>query len=485
MSSCTSILKGLWGDDVDASSQLLCLHELNHALALGHGNNVRSAAYIPALAKLLKKPSTNFEVTLLALRAMNNILDLQPLCGEVVVAFDILPVLCAKLNNIQDLDIAAQSLKCLKLISKSSPGQVIRAGGLKALIAFFDFFPSNLQAQAAETLVALCAAISPKQGEAECSLLESSKFVLEALPYMEKCLQSKDKRILQLLSSCYQLLVENYRNYHKASAGQNREESSQRSEQQLEMIRQVLSESVVRKLLRLIIAKDVLESELVFKLLRCLSYAVRASPSLVKILFENEILQILHAHITECEASFRRCDKVDFIQLESKTSDALALAAAILPALPEHERFLEEGFSPEILQADGDDSCNVSTQRGSITDASQDLATPHETTNDVPLQRAAASTATATTEESDHWSCSTCTYHNASAASACEMCGQVCPAMKARALETEVVIPSLDTLLQERAKQDVLSVKVSLMPHSCAVVSDFHLVYLRCQPALA
>ena len=453
MSSCTSILKGLWVDEVDASSQLLCLHELNHALALGHGNNVRSAAYIPALAKVLKKPGTNFEVTLLALRGLNNILDLQPLCGEVAVEFDILPVLCAKLNNIQDLDIAAQALKCLKFIAKSSPGQVIRAGGLKALIAFFDFFPSNLQVQAAETLVALCASVTAKAPDMENVLVENARFVLEALPYMEKCLQSKDKQILQLLCSCYQLLVENYSKYKGGENGGT-------SEQQLELIRQVLNESVVRKILQLVLVKDVLESELVFPLLRCLSHVVVASPELVKVLFENQILQILQTHVLNCETSFKRCDKVDFVKLESNTADALALALAILPVLPKHERFLEERFSPEIVQTVGDDTGNVSTQKSLITDAAEEMTHSQELNSDRP-QVASSGDGTATGSESDHWSCLACTYHNASTASACEMCGQVCPAMKARALETEVPIPSLNALIQEREKNDVPSVKVS------------------------
>jgi hypothetical protein len=127
------------GSDVD--EQIAALHELNTTLTMasGHPSQLRLGPTLPFLVGLVSSPIT--EVALLSVRALNTTLDISPRIAASLNAAGALSPLTERLLEITDMDLAEQCLKCLHLIAREAPRAVLDAGGIKACIMFFDFFP--------------------------------------------------------------------------------------------------------------------------------------------------------------------------------------------------------------------------------------------------------------------------------------------------------------------------------------------------------
>ncbi|CAN0509640.1 unnamed protein product, partial [Ectocarpus sp. 8 AP-2014] len=97
------------------------------------------------------------KVVLLAIRALITCIDITPRAAGSLVASGAVKPMCKRLLQIQDMDVAEACLKCLHLLSKDNPRAVLEAGGAKACLAFFDFFPLELQKNALGTVSRLVA----------------------------------------------------------------------------------------------------------------------------------------------------------------------------------------------------------------------------------------------------------------------------------------------------------------------------------------
>ncbi|CBJ32692.1 conserved unknown protein [Ectocarpus siliculosus] len=137
--------------------QIAVLHELNTSLTMasGHPSQNRVGGVIQTLVPLLS--GANNEVVLLAIRALITCIDITPRAAGSLVASGAVKPMCKRLLQIQDMDVAEACLKCLHLLSKDNPRAVLEAGGAKACLAFFDFFPLELQKNALGTVSRLVA----------------------------------------------------------------------------------------------------------------------------------------------------------------------------------------------------------------------------------------------------------------------------------------------------------------------------------------
>ncbi|KAG5188384.1 hypothetical protein JKP88DRAFT_193354, partial [Tribonema minus] len=150
------LLEGL-GAGADVHQQVTALTELTTSLTMASGymGNVRLGPIMPSLLALLASPSS--EVALQATRALIAAIDIAPHAAAAVAADGGLDVLCGHLLRMADIDLAEQCLRCLRLVAAEAPRAVVAAGGLRACMAFFDFFPRDLRRLALSVVAALCA----------------------------------------------------------------------------------------------------------------------------------------------------------------------------------------------------------------------------------------------------------------------------------------------------------------------------------------
>ncbi|PLW44541.1 hypothetical protein PCANC_08091 [Puccinia coronata f. sp. avenae] len=84
---------------------------------------------------------TAVEQMLLASRCLANLMEALPGSAHTVVHHGAVPILCAKLLEINFIDLAEQLLSILEELSSS----IVRKGGLTALLQYLDFFSTNVQ----------------------------------------------------------------------------------------------------------------------------------------------------------------------------------------------------------------------------------------------------------------------------------------------------------------------------------------------------
>lgn len=102
----------------DPGRLLMCLHELNHLLLRG-AEGLNLGRILGAVTQILSRMQGNSQIAVLACRALNNLIDLEPgitsnIAGDGVA----LPVLCQKLVHLTDMDVAEQCIKWYSSTSK-------------------------------------------------------------------------------------------------------------------------------------------------------------------------------------------------------------------------------------------------------------------------------------------------------------------------------------------------------------------------------
>ncbi|KAH9251805.1 hypothetical protein BASA81_010248 [Batrachochytrium salamandrivorans] len=163
--------------DGDGMQQLVALDELNHMLNSIQQGEVRLSPFVASLVRIVER-SPNGQVVLMAVRALVHIFDLEPRCCALAIAEGCVVPVCRQLVSLTDLDLAEQGVKLLKLLCQFHSRDVLGEGGLRAITAFFDFFPQHLQRRAMETLALICI---------ECSRqVDDGVQVLLALPNLIK-----------------------------------------------------------------------------------------------------------------------------------------------------------------------------------------------------------------------------------------------------------------------------------------------------------
>ncbi|CAM9802381.1 unnamed protein product, partial [Discosporangium mesarthrocarpum] len=159
------------------------LHELNSALTMasGHPNQNRLGGVVQTVVPLLS--SNNNEVVLISVRALITCIDISPRASASIVVEGAAPPLCQRLLSIEDMDVAEACLKCLSLVSQANPRPLLEAGAAKACVAFFEFFPLELQQMALATVARLVA-----PGVC-CKHKGDLRYVTEVLPFLHGCLK--------------------------------------------------------------------------------------------------------------------------------------------------------------------------------------------------------------------------------------------------------------------------------------------------------
>jgi E3 ubiquitin-protein ligase TRIP12 len=160
--------------------------ELSDFLSIGTEENLSNFAvdqFVPALATCLNMEH-NAEIMLLSCRALAYIMEALPSSVGSVVSHHLVPILCAKLLNIEYIDLAEQALQCLEKISYEHPAAIVREGGLMAVLTFFDFFATGTQRVALSIAANIC-----RQIPSDCYSM-----ITDAFPILTNLLQYPDQK---------------------------------------------------------------------------------------------------------------------------------------------------------------------------------------------------------------------------------------------------------------------------------------------------
>lgn len=141
--------------------------------------------FVPILVRLLNAEHSP-DTMLFAARALTFLADVLPSSCNAIVAYDAVPAFCARLLNIEYIDLAEQSLQALGKISSEHPSACIKAGGMCAVLSFLDFFPTSMQH------IAVMTAATMASGAGSSSMEQ----VKDTVPILTNLLQHHDAKVL-------------------------------------------------------------------------------------------------------------------------------------------------------------------------------------------------------------------------------------------------------------------------------------------------
>lgn len=197
-SKAQQLLQGLQAND--ESQQLQAAIEMCQMLVMGNEDTLAGfpvKLVVPALINLLRMEH-NFDIMNNACRALAYMLEALPRSSATVV--DAIPVFLEKLQVIQCMDVAEQSLTALETLSRRHSKSILQANGVSACLTYLDFFSMNAQ-RSALSITSHC-----------CLNLQADEFhfVSDSLPLMSRLLTQQDKKCVEYVCTAFYRLVESF-----------------------------------------------------------------------------------------------------------------------------------------------------------------------------------------------------------------------------------------------------------------------------------
>ena len=152
---------------------------------------------VPNLIQLLNMEH-NFDIMNHACRALTYMMESLPRSASVVV--DAVPSFLEKLQVIQCMDVAEQSLTALEMLSRRHSRAILHARGVSACLTYLDFFSINAQRSALTIAANCCQNITP----------EEFTFIQDSLVTLSSHLTSTDKKSVESIVLAFSRLVEHY-----------------------------------------------------------------------------------------------------------------------------------------------------------------------------------------------------------------------------------------------------------------------------------
>lgn len=197
-SKAQQLLQGLQSND--ESQQLQAAIEMCQMLVMGNEDTLAGfpvKLVVPALINLLRMEH-NFDIMNNACRALAYMLEALPRSSATVV--DAIPVFLEKLQVIQCMDVAEQSLTALETLSRRHSKAILQANGVSACLTYLDFFSMNAQRSALAITSHCCLNLQP----------DEFHFVCDSLPLMSRLLTQQDKKCVEYVCTAFYRLVESF-----------------------------------------------------------------------------------------------------------------------------------------------------------------------------------------------------------------------------------------------------------------------------------
>ncbi|KAF2744774.1 hypothetical protein M011DRAFT_470086 [Sporormia fimetaria CBS 119925] len=262
----------------DPSVQLIGLQALSETLLMANedtlAGNFHPEPYVKELVALLNPPESgveNPEMMLLACRCLAHMMEASPTATAAVVYGGAVPVLCARLLEINYIDLAEQCLSTLEKISGEFPTAIVREGGLTACLTFLDFFATSTQRTAVTTAANCCRNIPE----------DSFPTVRDVMPILNNILGNNDQKVVEQGCICVSRIVQSFR--YKESK-----------------LEELVSADLLRAILRLLLpgTTNLIGPNIHTMLLQVLAYTAKASPRLSAELFKMDIVDTLYQILT-------------------------------------------------------------------------------------------------------------------------------------------------------------------------------------------
>ncbi|ELU17507.1 hypothetical protein CAPTEDRAFT_164474 [Capitella teleta] len=198
-SKAQQLLQGLQANG-DDGQQLTAVIEMCQLLVMGNEDTLAGfpvKQVVPALITLLQMEH-NFDIMHHACRALTYMMEALPRSSTVVV--DAVPVFLEKLQSIQCMDVAEQSLQALEMLSRRHSKAILHAGGIAACLMYLDFFSMSAQRAALQVTANCCQTMSN----------EELHYIRDSLALLSSRLSQQDKKSVESLCLCFSRLVDNF-----------------------------------------------------------------------------------------------------------------------------------------------------------------------------------------------------------------------------------------------------------------------------------
>lgn len=303
-SKAQQLLQGLQCND--ESQQLQAAIEMCEMLVMGNedtlaGFPIKQA--VPALINLVRMEH-NFDMMNHACRAFAYMLEALPRSSGTVV--DAIPALLEKLQTIQCMDVAEQSLTALEILSKRHNKAILQANGVSACLTFLEFFSTNAQ-HAALAITANC-----------CSNLhiEEFQFVKDSLPLLARLLSQHDKKSVERICNAFYRLIDSFQ--HEPT-----------------ILQEIASMELLKNCQQLLVVTPPVLNSLTFtSVVRMISVMCANCPDLAITLLKNDIASTLLYLLTN-SATRSSNGEVDLVQRSpSELYEITCLIGELMPRLP-------------------------------------------------------------------------------------------------------------------------------------------------------
>ncbi|KAK8379306.1 hypothetical protein O3P69_019292 [Scylla paramamosain] len=187
----------------EESEQLQAVIEMCQLLVMGNEDTLAGfpiKQVTPALINLLRMEH-NFDMMNHACRALTYMMEALPRSSAVVV--DAIPVFLEKLQAIQCMDVAEQSLTALDMLSRKHSKAILQANGVAACLMYIDFFSTGAQRAALSITANCCQSLTA----------DEFRFVADSLQLLSSRLTSQgDKKCVESVCLAYSRLVDCFQN---------------------------------------------------------------------------------------------------------------------------------------------------------------------------------------------------------------------------------------------------------------------------------
>lgn len=303
-SKAQQLLQGLQCQD--ESQQLQAAIEMCEMLVMGNedtlaGFPIKQA--VPALISLVRMEH-NFDMMNHACRAFAYMLEALPRSSGTVV--DAIPALLEKLQTIQCMDVAEQSLTALEILSKRHNKAILQANGVSACLTFLDFFSTNAQHAALAITANCCLNLH----------VEEFQFVKDSLPLLARLLEQQDKKSVERICNAFYRLIDSF-------------------QQEPTILQEIASMELLKNCQQLlVVTPPVLNSVTFTNVVRMLSVMCANCPDLAITLLKNDIASTLLYLLTNSATRSANGD-VDLVQRSpSELYEITCLIGELMPRLP-------------------------------------------------------------------------------------------------------------------------------------------------------
>ncbi|CAF0743765.1 unnamed protein product [Brachionus calyciflorus] len=298
----------------DETVKLTALTELSQLLVMGNedtlvGFPIKQA--VPLLLQCMGTESENFDLMNHACRTLTYMMESLPRSTSIIA--EGIGTFLEKLNVIQCMDVAEQSLTALEILSRRHSKQILNAtanGSVNACLTFIDFFSITAQRNALQITANCC----------QNMIKEEFVNIKPSLPILSQRLTHTDKKSVESVCTVFARLVENFQ--HDA-----------------QILNEIAQNSVLQNLIQLLVVQPPLVSTSMFVTILHTIYLMCSNcTDLAIVLLDSSIEQCLKQLLIGVNKTGK-----NFEILSSRSPQELyeivSIIGEILPKLPQNGIF--------------------------------------------------------------------------------------------------------------------------------------------------